>query len=191
MATGGALAVGSQRNRGQLPSVPAIQLSQQCLQGSRACLDLSPTLGCQVGQLGCHLPHHQGRLGRIVPEVGILAVAFARVLRQTIHDRHPVGKPLQGRGQAAAIDQQQAALGQGLALGGGEAKLVGIVFGAQQAVHLDLAGRQPLAEIAKNAVASDHPGPIHPRGGGCLGALAAASQGGQQRQKHRYHRPPV
>jgi hypothetical protein len=57
-----------------------------------------------------------------------------------------------------------------------------IISGAQQAVHLDLAGRQPLAEIAKNAVAGDNLGPLHNRGGGYLGALAAASQGCQQRQ---------
>jgi hypothetical protein len=60
--------------------------------------------------------------------------------------------------------------------------MVRIISGAQQAVHLDLAGRQPLAEIAKNAIASDNPGPLHNRGGGCLRGLSAASQGCQQRQ---------
>ena len=183
---GGALAVRSQGDRGQLAPVPAIQFRQLSLQGSRAPLNLGPTLWRQGDQLGCHRLHHLGRLGRIVPEVGILAIARAP---QPLHDRHPVGNLFQGGGQAPAIDQQQAALGQELALGRVEPKRVGIVTGAQQAGHLDLAGRQPFRQIAENAIAGNDPDASPDRGGCSPGILPAAPQDSQQRQQQGNHAP--
>lgn len=127
----------------------------------------------------------------VVVITGVVLVAFWResggLGHRLLGHGHRPRQTRQGRGEAVAADQQQPGAGDLGFLLGAEPKVVGIIAGLQQAAHTQLAGGQPLAEIAEHTISRHHLRRIRASAAGQQGNPQA---GADQRQRRWERLPP-